>query len=204
MTSLRSITIAGLVAVLGAASAVALSACGDDDILGNDDDGTVNVSLTERDLDPGRVDVDDGKVEFEVKNDGERLHAFAVETTDGVKRITEIKPGDTETLIVNLPEGRYRMYDPRGRYRERGVRGEVIVTDDDSETVRERTVERTVIDEEPDVVVPETDEPEVQEPEVQEPPAPQPVRPAPQPVQPAPPPVTQTVTAPPPVTETTP
>jgi len=148
MTSPRRIIVAGLVAVLGGASGVALSSCSDDDVLGNDD-GKVNVSLTERDLDPGRVDVDDGKVEFEVKNDGERLHAFAVETSDGVKRISEIKPGDTENLIVNLPEGSYRMYDPRGSYRERGVRGEVIVRDNDSDTVRERTVERTVVDEEP-------------------------------------------------------
>jgi len=198
MTSPRRIIVAGLVAVLGGASGVALSSCSDDDVLGNDD-GKVNVSLTERDLDPGRVDVDDGKVEFEVKNDGERLHAFAVETPDGVKRITEIKPGDTENLIVNLPEGRYRMYDPRGGYRERGVRGEVIVRDDDSDTVRERTVERTVVDEEPDVVVPETEEPEIQEPEVQEQPAPPPPPPPP-----PPPVVTQTVIAPPPAEETDP
>jgi hypothetical protein len=191
MTSPRSIIVAGLVAVLGGGSAVALSACNQDDVLGNDDDGKVNVSLTERDLDPGRVDVDDGKVEFEIKNDGDRLHAFAVETSDGVKRISEIKPGDTENLIVNLPEGRYRMYDPRGRYRERGVRGEVIVRDDDSSTVRERTVQRTVVDEDPVVTVPETDEPEVQEPEVQE-------QPAPPPPPPPPPVVTQTVVAPPP------
>jgi hypothetical protein len=200
MTSPRSIIVAGLVAVLGGGSAVALSACNTDDVFGgNDDDGKVNVSLTERDLDPGRVDVDDGKVEFEVKNDGKRLHAFAVETTDGVKRISEIRPGDTENLIVNLREGRYRMYDPRGGYRERGVRGEVIVTDDDSTTVRERTVQRTVVDEEPDVVVPETDEPEVQEPEVQEQPAPPPPPPPPPPQV-----VTQTVVAPPPPAEEVP
>ena len=194
MTSLRSIMIAGLLAVLGGASAGALSACNSDDVLGNDDDGHVNVLLTERDLKPGRTEVDAGRVTFEVHNDGDRLHAFAVETTNGVKSLKSIKAGETKDLTVEPSEGRYRMYDPRGGYRDRGVSGTVVVTSPDRDTtVTERTVERTVVDEEPDVVVPETDEPEVQEPEVQEPPAP-----VPPPVQPAPPTVTQTVVTPPP------
>ena len=199
MTSFRSIILAAFVAVLGGASAVALSACSDDDVLGNDDDGHVNISLTERDLKPGRVEVAEGRVEFEVNNDGDRLHAFAVETTNGVKSIKEIEPGETEHLTVELASGRYRMYDPRGGYRERGVRGTVVVrSDDDTDTVTERTVERTVVDEEPDVVVPEADEPEIQDPEVQEP--------SPQPAPPPPPPpvVTQTVIAPPPPAEPAP
>jgi len=199
MTPIRRIMIAGLAALLGGGSAVALSACSDDDVFGNDDDGQVNVSLTERDLKPGRVEVDAGKVSFEVHNDGDRLHAFAVETTNGVKTIKSIKPGETDDLTVELSDGRYRMYDPRGGYRDRGVRGTVIVRSNRADTVTERTVERTVIDEEPDVVVPEADEPEVQEPEVQE----QPAQPAPPP--PPPPVVTQTVVAPPPPpAETTP
>ena len=200
MTPLRKTIATCLVTLLGAGSATALSACSDDEVFG--EDNTVDVSLTERDLDPGQVDVEAGEVRFEVKNDGERLHEFAVQTPDGVKRITEIKPDETESLTVDLPEGRYRMYDPRGGYRERGVSGTVIVTADNTETVTDRTVERTVTEEdEPDVIVPETDEPEVQEPEVQEPP------PAPQPPQAPPPPpvVTETVPAPPPPpAETTP
>ena len=199
MTPLRKTLLAGLIGVLGATSATALSACSDDDVFG-DDDRQVSVSLTERDLKPGRVDVDAGSIEFEVTNDGERLHEFAVQTPDGVKRITEIKAGESETLTVDLPAGRYRMYDPRGGYRVRGVSGTIVVTSDDTETVTERTVERTVTEQDdPDVVVPETDEPEIQEPEVQDPP------PAVQPPPPPPPPpvVTQTVPAPPP-TETTP
>ena len=200
MTSLRSIMVSGFVAVFGAGSAIALSACSDDNIFG-DGNQKVSVKLTERDLDPGRADVDAGTIDFEVRNGGDRLHAFAVQTADGVERISEIKPGDTETLTVDLPVGRYRMYDPRGGYRLRGVSGTVVVTsDDDTDTVTERTVERTVVDEEPVVTVPETDDPEIQDPEIQEPP------PAPRPPQAPPPPpvVTQTVTAPPPPTETTP
>ena len=185
---------AGLVAGLGASSAVGLSACSDEDITGNGAND-VELSVDERDLTPGRVEVDAGEIEFVVKNDGERVHAFAIETGDGIERTENIDPGETGRVTVDLSVGNYRMYDPRGGYRRRGVSGTVVVTSDDAKTVTERTVERTVVEEAPDVDVPEIDDPEVQEPEVQQPPAP-----------PAPPPtVTQTVPAPqPPPTETVP
>ena len=195
MSFLRRIMLLGLVAVLGGVSAVGLAACSDDDITG-DDAEEVELSVTERDLSPDRVEVDAGEIEFVVRNDGERLHAFAVETRDGVERTENIEPGETGRITVDLSEGRYRMYDPRGGYRNRGVSGTVVVrSDDDTDTVTERTVERTVV-EEPAEDLPEVDEPEVQEPEVQEPPAPPPP--------PPPPTVTQTVPAPPPPAETTP
>jgi len=183
MSPLRRISIALLVALSGGLSAVALGACGEDDILG-DDARDVRVSLTERDLAPGRVEVRAGEIEFVVRNKGERLHAFAVETPDGVERTENIEPGETASLTVDLSEGRYRMYDPRGGYRTRGVSGTIVVTSADTETVTERTVERTVV-EEPESEAPEVDDPEVQEPEVQEPQATPP--PPPPPVQPPPP-----------------
>ncbi len=200
MTPLRSIVITSLAVLLGASSALALSACSDDDILGDDGDEQVEISVTERDLSPDRVSVDAGKIKFVVKNDGERVHAFAIDTADGVERTDEIKPGEEADITVDLSRGRYRMYDPRGGYRMRGVRGTVIVTaDEKAGTVTERTVERTVVEEDDDVDPPPVDEPEIQDPEVQEPPA------APPPAV-APPPVTKTVPAPPPAdpTETTP
>ena len=191
-----------LLAASGALSAGALSACSDDDIFGDDSDEQVEISLTERDLSPGRVTVDAGQIEFVVKNDGERVHAFAIDTPDGVERTDNIKPGDTANVEVDLSRGRYRMYDPRGGYRNRGVRGTVVVTSDTAKTVTERTVERTVVDEDDDADLPEVDDPEVQDPEVQEPPA----APAPPPA--ATPTVTKTVPAPQPppadTTETTP
>lgn len=195
MSFLRRIMLLGLVAVLGGVSAVGLAACSDDDITGDDAD-EVELSVSERDLSPDRVEVDAGEIEFVVRNDGERVHAFAVETPDGVERTDNIDPGETGRITVELSEGSYRMYDPRGGYRNRGVSGTVVVrSDDGTDTVTERTVERTVV-EDPAEDLPDVDEPEVQEPEVQEPPAAPP---------PPPPPatVTQTVPAPPPA-ETTP
>lgn len=198
MKPLRRITIVTLVALSDASSAVGLTACSEDDISG-DDAEQVELSLTERDLSPGRVEVDAGEIEFVVRNDGERLHAFAVETGDGIERTKDIKPGETERVTVDLSAGRYQMYDPRGGYRNRGVSGTIVVTSKDAETVTERTVERTVVEEAPEEDLPEVDDPGIQEPEAQQPP----------PAQPAPPPpprtVTQTVPAPaPPPAETTP
>ena len=150
----------------------------------------MEVSLTERDLTPGRVEVEDGESEFIVKHDGDRSHTFAVETPDGSERTDPIEPGEEARLEVTLPDGRYRMYDPRGGYRARGVRGLVVVNPNETDTVTERTVERTVEEEpeepqepeEPPVTVTERDTPP---PRRTRPPRPQPA--------PAPPP-TPTVT----------
>lgn len=189
MSALRRICVALLVASLGGLSAVAVSACGEEE-----DREQVGLSLTERDLSPDRVEVKPGEIEFVVRNDGRRLHAFAVETPDGIERTDDIKPGETARLTVDLPEGKYRVYDPREDYRARGVRGTVIVTSGDTGTVTERTVtERTV------------EEDTVEEPPVEEPPVTvtQTERQPPPPRQPAPPPVTREVPPPPPPTTPT-
>ena len=91
MSPLRRIATTLLVASCGGLSAVALSACDTDDIFGGDAEEQVELSVNERDLDPGRVVVDSGEVEFEIKNDGDRVHAFAVNTKSGVERTKTIK-----------------------------------------------------------------------------------------------------------------
>jgi len=195
MDALRRIFVALLVASLGGLSTIGFTGCSDDER------EQVELSVTERDLSPGRVEVADGEIEFVVKNDGERRHVFAVETPDGVERTKDIKPGEEARLTVTLPDGRYRMYDPRGDYRARGVRGTVVVGSDDTATVTERTVtERTV---EEDTEEPDADEPPVTvtEREVQPAPRPRPRRPLPSPTPPPPPPpVTEQVPVEPPPT----
>ena len=152
--SLRRILIALLVASFGALSAVALVACDEEDEVEQ-----VELSLTETDLSPGRVAVESGEIEFVVKNDGKRVHAFAVDSPDGVERTKNIKPGETARVTVDLPVGRYRMYDPRGDFRRRGVRGTIVVTADGEDTVTERTVTERTIEEETAEPPPEEDEP---------------------------------------------
>lgn len=170
MDALRKVFVASLIAL----SALAFAACSDDEA------EQVELSMTDRDLSPARVAVTDGDIEFVVKNDGKRRHVFAVETPDGIERTKAIKPGEEGRLTVTLPEGRYRMYDPRGDYRASGVRGTVVVESDDTATVTERTVtERTV--EEETVEEPPDEEPPVTITERQVQPAPRTRRPVPQP-----------------------
>lgn len=188
---LRKSFIALLVTLLGALSAVAVTACDDDE------NEQVELSVTERDLSPGRVEVRAGEIEFVVKNDGERRHAFAVETPDGIERTEDIDPGEEARLTVRLLDGRYRMYDPRGNYRARGVRGTVVVGSDDTATVTERTVEERTVEE--DAGGPrDVDEPPVTvtDREVQPAPRPRPRRPPPSPT--PPPTVTEEVPVEPP------
>ena len=178
MTPLRRTILAILVASLGAGSAVGLAACGEDDIIGEADD-QVSISLRDFDISPERAEVAAGQVEFEVSNDGDRVHELAIRTPDGVERTGEIQPGESDSITVDLPEGTHRLFDPLRDYQDRGMTAEVVATDDD-DTVTERTVERTVIQEdEPDPDVPEVQEPEVQEPEAQSPPPPPPPPPPP-------------------------
>ena len=134
MPPLRKTIIAVLVAACGALSAGALSACSDVDIFGGDSDDQVEVSLREYDIDPGPVRVSAGDVEFVISNDGERVHELAVTTQDGTERSGEIEPGDSKSMTVDLAPGRYRMYDPRSDYRDRGMKSTIIVSDDDDES----------------------------------------------------------------------
>lgn len=184
--------IAVLLATFGGFSAVAVTACDDDE------SEQVELSVTERDLAPGRVEVEAGEIEFVVKNDGERRHAFAIETPDGIERTDDIKPGEEASLTVTLPDGRYRMYDPRGNYRARGVRGTVIVRSDDTATVTERTVEERTVEEDTEEPPRDVDEPPVTVTEREVQPAPRPRTRRPQPAPTPPPTVTEEVPVEPP------
>lgn len=191
MNPLRRLVIALVVASLGALTAVALSACG------GDSGKQVDVSVSERDLTPARVEVSAGKVEFVVKNDGERLHEFALELADGtIKRTDTIKPGETDSITVDLDDGKYKMYDPRGSYRSRGVSGTVVIGSDRANTVTERTVTQRTVETNTDET-PTTTEPAVTETQTQT--QVQPPTPAPAPA----PTVTKKVPAPPPTTSPT-
>lgn len=171
MNPWRRTILAILVASLGAASAIGLAACSQDDISGADNQ--VSVSLRDFDISPETVEVAAGQVEIEASNDGDRVHELAIRTPSGVERTGEIEPGESGSMTVDIPEGTHRLFDPLRDYQERGMTARLVATEDD-DTVTERTVERTVIEEDDDVDVPEVQEPEVQEPQVQPPPPPPP------------------------------
>ncbi|MBW3549192.1 MAG: cupredoxin domain-containing protein [Actinobacteria bacterium] len=140
-----------LIAAAGAFSAVAISACDDNDEVLGDSAQEVDIRITDGALEPDRVEVTAGTIRFEIENEGDQTHELAVETTNEVEESGAIDPGGSVTMTVNLPEGQYAMYDPLENFRERGLEGTVIV----NETTN--TVERTVTEEGTDTVIEDTE-----------------------------------------------
>ena len=106
--------------------------------------GELNVLIDlDRFLEPDRVEVRAGVIEFKVTNAGERTHALAFETSDEeVRKTKPIGPGRTETIKIDFRAGSYEMFDPSGENRERGIEGVV--------KVRSRTRTRTEVERDTD------------------------------------------------------
>ncbi len=79
-----------------------------------DNASQVSVRLTEWKLEPSRLTVPTGDVEFTVTNSGTMLHAFEVEGQGLEKELAPIAIGATSTLRVTLPPGTYELYCPIG------------------------------------------------------------------------------------------
>jgi plastocyanin len=88
---------------------------------------TISISETEFALDPSEATVAAGPVSIDVSNDGGAVHNLEVEG-DGIEEITsDLQPGDSETLELDLPAGTYVMYCAIGDHREQGMEGELTV-----------------------------------------------------------------------------
>jgi len=83
----------------------------------------VNVRLSEWKLEPSRLTVPTGEVEFTVTNGGTTLHAFEIEGQGLEKDLEPIKVGATSTLRLTLPPGTYEMYCPidSGEHKKMGM-----------------------------------------------------------------------------------
>ena len=89
---------------------------------------TVAITETEFEISPAEPSADSaGVVRFEVKNDGEIAHALEVEGADGKYETSDIAPGETATLDVELPKGSYTIYCPIGNHRDQGMEGTVSI-----------------------------------------------------------------------------
>lgn len=89
---------------------------------------TVEVRETEFEISPGNPRVPRaGVIAFDVRNDGQAVHALEVHAPAGEVETEELQPGDSETIKVELPAGTYEWYCPVGDHEERGMRGEVTV-----------------------------------------------------------------------------
>ncbi len=87
----------------------------------------VEVKLTEFTIEMPRT-VSPGQVTFSVTNAGTREHNFEVEG-EGIEKTfdTNLKPGETRNLQVDLPAGTYTVYCSVDDHKERGMQLEIRV-----------------------------------------------------------------------------
>jgi uncharacterized cupredoxin-like copper-binding protein len=133
---------------IGAAVAVPIAGCGGGDNNDNGGDtseagqasttggaaatgpgGTVDLSATDFKFTPSDPTVKSGDVSFDLKNDGQTTHSLEIEDVNGQDQELEgnISPGQSGTLKVNLPPGKYEFYCPVDGHRQLGMEGEITV-----------------------------------------------------------------------------
>jgi biopolymer transport protein ExbD len=110
-------------------------------------DNTVQVELTEFTIDmPASLPA--GTTIFEVTNAGTMEHNFEI-VGQGLEEVfeTNLQPGETRTLQVDLQPGTYEVYCPVSNHREEGMLVELTVTEPEAEetTTTETVTETTQI-----------------------------------------------------------
>jgi uncharacterized cupredoxin-like copper-binding protein len=91
--------------------------------------GTVSLTATDFKLNPSDPTVSSGDVTFNEKNDGQVTHSLEIENVNGQDKELEgtVSPGQSGTLKVNLPPGKYEFYCPVGNHKQMGMKGEITV-----------------------------------------------------------------------------
>jgi uncharacterized cupredoxin-like copper-binding protein len=134
--------------VIAAAVAVPVAGCGggsDDNSTSADTSGgatqasttagggggsqTVNMTAADFKFNPSDTSVKSGNVTFNLKNDGQQPHSLEIEDVNGQDQELEgeVTPGQSGTLTVNLPPGKYEFYCPVDSHKEMGMEGEITV-----------------------------------------------------------------------------
>jgi uncharacterized cupredoxin-like copper-binding protein len=135
--------------VIAAAVAVPVAGCGggsDDNSTSADSSGggappasttasgggsgqTVDMTAADFKFDPSDPTVKSGQVTFNLKNDGQVPHSLEIEDVNGQDQEIEgdVQPGQSGTLTVNLPPGKYEFYCPVANHKEMGMEGDITV-----------------------------------------------------------------------------
>ena len=131
--------------VIAVAVAVPIAGCGggdDDNTTGAEAAGvasttggeagggqTVDMTAADYKFDPADQTVKSGDVTFKLTNDGQTTHSLEIEDVNGQDKELEgvVSPGQSGTLEVNLPPGKYEFYCPVGNHKEMGMEGEITV-----------------------------------------------------------------------------
>jgi uncharacterized cupredoxin-like copper-binding protein len=90
---------------------------------------TVDMTAADFKFDPSDQTVKSGDVTFNLKNDGQESHSLEIEGVNGQDQEIEgeVSPGQSGTLKVNLPPGKYEFYCPVANHKEMGMEGEITV-----------------------------------------------------------------------------
>jgi uncharacterized cupredoxin-like copper-binding protein len=91
--------------------------------------GTVALAAADYKFNPSDPTVKSGEVTFNLKNDGQTAHSLEIEDVNGQDQELEgdVSPGQSGTLRVNLPPGKYEFYCPVSNHKELGMEGEITV-----------------------------------------------------------------------------
>jgi uncharacterized cupredoxin-like copper-binding protein len=91
--------------------------------------GTVDLAASDFKFDPSDPTVKSGNVTFTLENDGQTTHSLEIEDVNGSDQELEgdVSPGQSGTLKVNLPPGKYEFYCPVDDHKEMGMEGEITV-----------------------------------------------------------------------------
>lgn len=91
--------------------------------------GSVDLTATDFKFNPSDPTVKSGEVTFTEKNDGQVTHSLEIEDVNGQDQELEgdVSPGQSGTLKVNLPPGKYEFYCPVDNHRDMGMEGEITV-----------------------------------------------------------------------------
>lgn len=90
--------------------------------------GTVKISETDFKLNPSNPNVKSGTVTFQVSNDGQTTHNLEIEGNGVEQKLdSDLAPGDSGTLTLDLPPGTYEIYCPVDGHKDLGMTGELTV-----------------------------------------------------------------------------
>jgi uncharacterized cupredoxin-like copper-binding protein len=90
---------------------------------------TVEMTAADYKFNPSDPSVKSGVVTFNLKNDGQQPHSLEIEDVNGQDQEIEgdVSPGQSGTLKVNLPPGKYEFYCPVPGHKELGMEGDITV-----------------------------------------------------------------------------
>ena len=90
---------------------------------------TVDMTAADFKFDPSDPTVKSGDVTFKLNNDGQNPHSLEIEDVNGQDQEIEgdVSPGQSGTMTVNLPPGKYEFYCPVDGHKEMGMEGEITV-----------------------------------------------------------------------------